>query len=216
MVLVKRPILQRPVDKRFSISQDFWVLHPGDKFFEWAYRLFDGHHPGVDFGLPEGKTIYNAFDGVVVRKEFHEGMGNVVGIRNGNTVAIYAHMSEVKISLGQILPSGVLIGLSGNTGKATKPDFPHLHFELRDIAQPTLLEMVFKPEFGLPIEQWSNTFSYKVNNESTVKNWRLLSLRYFGDENKWEVIRKNNSQLAKLNEVDQLPQGFEILIPNFD
>ena len=41
---------------------------------------------------------------------------------------LYAHMSEIKVKVGQKLKRGDILGLVGNTGKSTAP---HLHYEVR-------------------------------------------------------------------------------------
>jgi murein DD-endopeptidase MepM/ murein hydrolase activator NlpD len=56
------------------------------------------------------------------------GYGNVVWLEHGkNLLTIYAHLSEVRISQGEAVNAGTVVGLSGATGDATGP---HLHFEV--------------------------------------------------------------------------------------
>ena len=43
-------------------------------------------------------------------------------------LSIYAHMSEVHVKTGNLVRTGQVLGLSGNTGCSTGP---HLHFEMR-------------------------------------------------------------------------------------
>lgn len=212
---MRKPILKRPVSNEFKISQAFWVDHAGDPEYDWAYQVFDAHHPGVDFYMPKGSGIYNVFEGVVVRQEWHKGMGEVVGVRNGNIVAIYAHLGESLVKAGEVVPSGELIAKSGNTGVATKPDTPHLHFELRDLTRPQLKEMVFKPEFGKPMKRWRETFTYKINNTNTRKTWRFLALRYFGGESAWKKIMRENGNVSIKGGDTVLPDRIEIVIPNY-
>ncbi len=208
----KAPVLGRPVDSNFKVWQEFGEIRPETT---WAYAEFGGQHSGVDFYMPEKNKIRCSFEGVVVRREFHKGMGNVVGIRNGNIVVLYAHLSEFEINLGEIVGAGDLVGLSGNTGAATLADVPHLHFELRDITKPSLKEMVFEPVFGKPIKQWRETFTYKINNQNTIKTWRFLALRYLGDEGKWLKVRGMNRELMNIGVNDVLEEKTEVIIPNF-
>ncbi|MEK7595092.1 MAG: M23 family metallopeptidase [Patescibacteria group bacterium] len=207
------PVLSLPVESRFNVIQEFWfdnTNHPKRGSF---YKLFDNLHPGVDFGLQIGAEVKASFEGVVVRLENHKGMGNVIGIRNGNIVALYAHLSKFKVSLGEKVASGHVIALSGNTGEATTE--PHLHFELRDITKKVLKLMVFKPWFGIPIKNWSNTFSYFVKNENTPKTLKSLALRYFGSEKKWQLIGASNPLLSTVSQDKILEEGKEVVIPNF-
>ncbi|HEX6977310.1 MAG TPA: M23 family metallopeptidase [Patescibacteria group bacterium] len=203
--------LMYPVENP-DISQPFGEDNTANPKRNSFYTIFDNKHPGVDFKTPVGTTIFAAYPGIVVRREFHEGMGNVIGTRYGNIVILYAHLDKALVKLGQTVKDGDLIGLSGQTGEHCT--HPHLHFEMRDITKKNLKEMVFKPEFGKPIKQLKDKFIYKVYNANTQKTLKFLSIRYFGNENYWKKILENNTFLDKDPE-KIIPEKTEIVIPNY-
>lgn len=209
----KKPVLKYPTKESFSVSVKFWVDFTGDPNKGNFYSVFDNHHPGIDIWLTEGSPIYASYAGVVVRNEFHRGMGNVIGIRNGNIVSLYAHLSKSMVNIGEEIKQKKQIGLSGMTGTAMATK-PHLHFELRDLTKPNLKEMVFEPEFGVPIGQWRNIFTYIVNNQNTEKTLRSLSLLYFGSDEKWKLIQELNPSL-KVNALGVIEEKSGVLIPNY-
>jgi len=176
--------------KDITISQPFGRDASNDPVYKEFYAIFDYKHCGVDFPVSVGTEIFASFPGIVVRTENHVGMGNVIGIRNGNIVALYAHLSRIDVQLGQIVDTGDLLGLSGATGDACP--VPHLHFELRDITKPSLKEMVFEPKFEMDIDQFKETFEYVVNNKNTKKTLKTLSKLYFGTESFWKKIKLIN------------------------
>lgn len=203
-------ILKFPCENH-TISLSFGYDASKDSDYSGFYELFDNKHPGVDFEIPVGTEVFSSFSGIVVRSDFHKGMGNTVGIRNGNILALYAHLSEIRVKLGDIVDFGDLVGKSGNTGSATTG--PHLHFELRDLRFKTLKEMVFKPEFETNIANFYPEFIYKVNNTNTSKTLDYLSRMYFGSSRYISKIRELNS--LNLDDFDTLPQNLEVKIPNF-
>jgi murein DD-endopeptidase MepM/ murein hydrolase activator NlpD len=195
-----------------AVSQPFGhdnSKHPKRKSF---YQLFDDKHPGVDFALRVGTSVRSAYSGVVVRREFHQGMGNVLGIRNSNIVCLYAHLSKFKVKLADVVNNGQVIGLSGDTGKACLS--PHLHFEIRDITKPSLKQMVFNPPFNKLIPQYTPQFTYTVNNTNTKKTWEVLAKVYFGTKVHWQKIKEVNPNI-KLGQNTVLPHGVKITIPNY-
>lgn len=57
-----------------------------------------------------------------------ESCGNAVYIQHDDgTISIYAHLTNVGVSVGAVVSKGQCIGLSGSTGKSTGP---HLHFTI--------------------------------------------------------------------------------------
>lgn len=194
-----------------EISLEFGYDATLDPTYSTFYTLFDNKHPGVDFDLPEGSEIFASFEGIVVRSENHKGMGNTIGIRNGNILALYAHLSEIKVNLGQIINVGDLIALSGNTGAASTS--PHLHFELRDLRYKVLKDMVFKPIFDQEIINFQPEFIYKVNNTNNSKNLEFISQMYFGSSLYINKIKQRNS--LNLSDLEIISQDFDLTIPNY-
>lgn len=95
-------------------------------------RLYvSGSHSGVDFRAPVGTAIYAVADGNI------EGVGDTdktcprasfgkwIFIRHENGLSTaYGHLSLIKVTEGQRVVKGDLIGYSGNSGHTTGP---HLH-----------------------------------------------------------------------------------------
>lgn len=95
-------------------------------------RMSQGSHAGhvaVDYAAPTGTPVRSTMAGRVVSAGWNnEGYGNLVIVENGPYKTYYAHLSEIPVSVGQMVQSGMVIGLSGNTGNSTGP---HLHYEVR-------------------------------------------------------------------------------------
>lgn len=102
--------------------------------FGLAGNLWSHNHSGQDFVVPSGTQVRAVHGGVVVKAGGNgagdgPAYGNAIVIKHAdNTYSQYAHLSQVKVWVGQTVTTGQLIGLSGNTGNTTGP---HLHFEIR-------------------------------------------------------------------------------------
>ena len=76
-------------------------------------------HRGIDISVPVGTAVYAGQDGKVTTAGYSEEYGNYIVIENDQGyMSKYAHLSRLKVSTGQNVQKGALIGLSGNTGSA--------------------------------------------------------------------------------------------------
>lgn len=92
-------------------------------------------HEGIDFTAPSGTSIYATGDGVVSETEYNSGgYGQKITINHGYSYeTVYAHLSKIKVKVGQKVKRGEIIALMGSTGKSTAP---HLHYEVRKAGAP--------------------------------------------------------------------------------
>ena len=95
-------------------------------------RAWESCHPGIDIGVPSGTPIRAAAAGRVALLQSEAasgGYGNFTCIQHTGAMATcYAHQSAFRVSLGQHVSQGQVIGLTGCTGRCFGP---HLHFEVR-------------------------------------------------------------------------------------
>lgn len=99
---------------------------PGDRFGPRWSRF----HSGVDYSAPRGTAVAAAGAGdVTYAGAMAGGWGRVVTIGHGADVrTMYAHLSDIRVRVGQRVVAGETVGLVGSSGNA---DGPHLHFEVR-------------------------------------------------------------------------------------
>jgi len=92
-------------------------------------------HAGIDIANGIGTAIRAAKGGTVIVSGFNDGgYGNWVIIDHGGGFStLYGHMNRRRVSEGQTVKQGDLIGDMGNTGNSTGP---HLHFETRVSGNP--------------------------------------------------------------------------------
>src|SRR4051794_8294522 len=92
-------------------------------------RAWEACHPGMDIAVPTGTPIRAADGGTVRIAGWVGGYGNYTCIQHTASLSsCYGHQSVLKVSVGQHVSQGQVIGLSGSTGFSTGP---HLHFEAR-------------------------------------------------------------------------------------
>lgn len=94
-------------------------------------QYFGWRHTGLDIAGPSGTPIYSARDGVVSRSQcgWNGGYGCYIIIDHGGGIqTLYAHNSQLFVSVGQTVSQGQNIAAMGSTGRSTGP---HVHFEVR-------------------------------------------------------------------------------------
>jgi len=129
-------ILRRIVEKedRFNALEsaskkvDFVLFSPlyGKVTARFDYGI---KHFGTDIAAPSKSPVKSVANGTVVFAEWTLQTGYVVIIEHSfGLTSIYKHNESGTVSQGEIVESGQVIALSGNTGELSTG--PHLHFEL--------------------------------------------------------------------------------------
>lgn len=95
-------------------------------------RIFNGQprapHGGLDIKAPAGQAVRAPAAGVVVLTGDFFFSGNAVFLAHGQgVVSLFAHLSKITVTQGQVVKAGDLVGEVGQTGRATGP---HLHWSL--------------------------------------------------------------------------------------
>ena len=86
-------------------------------------------HFGTDIAVPINSPVKSIAKGAVVLAEWTVQTGYVIVIEHAyGLTSVYKHNDSGLISQGDLVESGQVIALSGNTGELTTG--PHLHFEL--------------------------------------------------------------------------------------
>jgi murein DD-endopeptidase MepM/ murein hydrolase activator NlpD len=86
-------------------------------------------HEGTDFAAATGTPIYSTADGVVTHAGWQGGYGRLIKIQHAFGIETrYAHLSNIRVSVGDRVSRGDRIGDMGNSGRSTGT---HLHYEVR-------------------------------------------------------------------------------------
>ena len=121
-----------------NVKITYSVVYLGN--YELDHQENAGSHLGTDIKMPQGTPVHSIANGKVVKAVTqNSGFGHHICIEHfdvpdsdnpgklTNLFSCYDHLDEVKVSEGQNVLKGEVIGTSGNTGTSTTP---HLHFQI--------------------------------------------------------------------------------------
>ncbi len=127
-----------PLVENDDISKYFQMPVDNDRYVSSAFGTrvdpvtgkVGAFHSGIDLPANIGTPIRAVNDGKVWKTITTSGGYGVLTIlsHKNNIYTYYAHQNQRKVSEGEVVKSGDVIGEVGNTGKSTGP---HLHFEVR-------------------------------------------------------------------------------------
>ncbi len=112
-----------------ATSKVSFVLFPPVKGTISQFYNVEEKHFAVDIVVPKDTPIKSVADGTVILAEWTTQTGYVIMIDHGNgLISVYKHNESLTKEQGDLVKSGEVVAISGNTGELTTG--PHLHFEL--------------------------------------------------------------------------------------
>jgi len=122
--------IRKPFDGEYKVTFKFGAAP------HWYVNRIGFPHSGIDYDLPVGTPVFACDDGVVVEIDYHPtGWGHFVRISHKWGISHYAHLKNAPVTIGELVDSDSLIGLSGRSGWVTGP---HLHFGIKVAGVPAL------------------------------------------------------------------------------
>lgn len=119
----------KPIGGRIT-SPFGWRTHP-----IFSSRSF---HSGIDIGGQYNSGVRASNAGRVIYAGWYGGYGKVVIVDHGDVngtpiTTLYAHLNSARVSVGEYVSKGQVVGYEGTTGYSTGP---HVHFEVRVNGRP--------------------------------------------------------------------------------
>ena len=131
-----------PIEDAYHITSQFGFRdHPSEGFHEF--------HTAVDIGAVKGTPIIAAADGVVIKSEQGNALGNYIIIDHSNGFqTIYGHCDTLIAKEGARIREGEVIAKVGSTGDSTGN---HLHFGMKKDELYFDPSYIFKDEIDVTV-----------------------------------------------------------------
>jgi len=129
-------LLREKVDKedKYNLFEsatskvNFVLFPPVNGTISEGYNVQEKHY-AIDIVVTKDTPVKATADGTVILAEWTTQTGYVVIIEHSNgLISVYKHNASLTKEQGDLVKSGEVIAISGNTGELTTG--PHLHFEL--------------------------------------------------------------------------------------
>lgn len=105
-------------------------------------------HNGLDLRA-NNEPAYAMMDGIVEKVGYDNRSGNYVTLRHGNFYISYCHLSSIIVRKGEYVYPGIIVGVTGNTGRSTGN---HLHLTCKKDGKsfnPAILLNLIEKSFAL-------------------------------------------------------------------
>ena len=105
-------------------------------------------HNGLDLRA-KNEPAYAMMDGIVEKVGYDNRSGNYVTLRHGNYHVSYCHLSSIIVRKGESVYPGIIVGVTGYTGRSTGS---HLHLTCKKDGKsfnPTILLNLIEKTFAL-------------------------------------------------------------------
>ncbi|WBB96255.1 MULTISPECIES: M23 family metallopeptidase [unclassified Solwaraspora] len=124
-----------PATSMTQAAPDVWMLPLRGYTFTSPYGMRWGKlHAGVDLAAAEGTPFHSIHAGTVTLAGWNGGYGYCVIVKHDDgTEAVYGHASRLRVTAGQRVEAGDLLGDVGNTGHSYGA---HLHLEVHVDSEP--------------------------------------------------------------------------------
>lgn len=105
-------------------------------------------HNGLDLRA-KNEPAYAMMDGIVEKIGYDNRSGNYVTLRHGKFYISYCHLSSIIVRKGEYVYPGIIVGVTGNTGRSTGS---HLHLTCKKDGKsinPAILLNLIEKSFAL-------------------------------------------------------------------
>lgn len=189
-----------------DVSCDY--AHPvcGKVTSDFGFRRSRFHY-GIDIDLETGDDVVSVFEGTVRVARYSPTYGYYVIVRHLNGLeTLYAHLSGIRVSPGQYLQAGDVIGQGGNTGRSRGS---HLHFEVRFLGQQiNPRNLISFEEFACSASEIALTSNHFNYLKAADKQKAALAARKYYKVRKGDTLstiarrhRTTVQKLCKLNKI---------------